>query len=211
MTQPQSQSTPKPPGDSVRGFLPDHEGQQLYEWAQQAAPIGPLLEIGSYCGKSTIWLGQAAKAHGTVVFALDHHRGSEEHQPGESHHDEALTNTEGQFDSFGEFRRNIVAAGLEDTVVPIVASSEIVGPHWQGRLGMVFIDGGHSLDAALTDYRAWAPHLLLGGILAIHDVFPDPANGGQAPFTIWQLATQSGLFEPLGTQDTLRGLKRLGR
>lgn len=211
MTQPQSQSPPEPPGDSVRGFLPDHEGQQLYEWAHQAAPIGPLLEIGSYCGKSTIWLGQAAKAHGAVVFALDHHRGSEEHQPGESHHDEALTNTEGQFDSFGEFRRNIVAAGLEDTVVPIVASSEIIGPHWQGRLGMVFIDGGHSLDAALTDYRAWAPHLLLGGILAIHDVFPDPANGGQAPFTIWQLATQSGLFEPLGTQDTLRGLMRLGR
>ena len=211
MTQPQSQSPPEPPGDSVRGFLPDHEGQQLYDWAHQAAPIGPLLEIGSYCGKSTIWLGQAAKAHGTVVFALDHHRGSEEHQPGESHHEEALTNTEGQFDSCGEFRRKIVAAGLEDTVVPIVASSEVVGPHWQGRLGMVFIDGGHSLDAALTDYRAWAPHLLLGGILAIHDVFPDPANGGQAPFTIWQLATQSGLFEPLGTHDTLRGLRRLGR
>jgi predicted O-methyltransferase YrrM len=211
MTQPQSQSPPEPQGGSVRGFLPEHEGRQLYEWAQQAAPIGPLLEIGSYCGKSTIWLGQAAKAHGTVVFALDHHRGSEEHQPGESHHDEALTNTAGQFDTFGEFRRNIGAAGLEDTVVPIVASSEIVGPHWQGGLGMVFIDGGHSLDAALTDYRAWAPHLLPGGILAIHDVFPDPADGGQAPFTIWQLATQSGLFEPLGTQDTLRGLKRLGR
>ena len=206
-----SQIPPETPGENVRGFLPDNEGQQLFEWANQAAPVGPLLEIGSYCGKSTIWLGQAAKAHGAVVFALDHHRGSEEHQPGESHHDEALTNTEGQFDSFGEFRRNIVAAGLEDTVVPIVASSEIVGPYWQGRLGMVFIDGGHSLDAALTDYRAWAPHLLLGGILAIHDVFPDPANGGQAPFTIWQLATQSGLFEPLGTQDTLRGLKRLGR
>ena len=211
MTQPQSQSPPEPPGDSVRGFLPEHEGRQLYEWAHQAAPIGPLLEIGSYCGKSTIWLGQAAKEYGAVVFALDHHRGSEEHQPGESHHDEALVNATGQFDSFGEFRRNIAAAGLEDTVVPIVASSEIVGPHWQGGLGMVFIDGGHSLDAALTDYRAWAPHLLPGGILAIHDVFPDPADGGQAPFTIWQLATQSGLFEPLGTQDTLRGLRRLGR
>ena len=212
MTQPQSQSPLEPPRDSVRGFLPDHEGQQLYEWAHQAAPIGPLFEIGSYCGKSTIWLGQAAKAHDAVVFALDHHRGSEEHQPGESHHDEALVNTAGQFDSFGEFRRNIAAADLEDTVIPIVASSEIVGPHWQGGgLGMVFIDGGHSLDAALTDYRAWAPHLLPGGILAIHDVFPDPADGGQAPFTIWQLATQSGLFEPLGTQDTLRGLRRLGR
>ena len=211
MTHPQPHMPPKTPGDDVRGFLPDHDGQQLFKWANQAAPIGPLLEIGSYCGRSTLWLGQAAKAHDTVVLALDHHRGSEEHQPGESHHDEALVDTTGQFDSFGEFRRNIAAAGLEDTVIPIVARSETVGPYWQGGLGMVFIDGGHSLDAALADYRAWAPHVLPGGILAIHDVFPDPAEGGQAPFTIWQLATQSGLFEPLGTEDTLRGLRRLGR
>ena len=189
MTHPQPQMPPKPPDDGVRGFLPDHDGQQLFEWANQAAPIGPLLEIGSYCGRSTLWLGQAAKAHDTVVLALDHHRGSEEHQPGESHHDEALVDTTGQFDSFGEFRRNIAAAGLEDTVIPIVARSETVGPYWQGGLGMVFIDGGHSLDAALADYRAWAPHVLPGGILAIHDVFPDPAEGGQAPFTICLLYT----------------------
>ncbi len=211
MTHNLPQIPPRPPGDDVRGFLPDHEGQQLFEWARQVSPIGPLLEIGSYCGRSTIWLGQAAKAHDTVVFALDHHRGSEEHQPGESHHDEALVDTTGRFDSFGEFRRNIAAAGLEDTVIPIVAISETVGLHWQGGLGMVLVDGGHSLDAALADYRTWAPHVLPGGILAIHDVFPDPADGGQAPFTIWQLATQSGLFEPLGTEDTLRGLRRLGR
>ena len=211
MTHNLPQIPPRPPGDDVRGFLPDHEGQQLFEWARQVSPIGPLLEIGSYCGRSTIWLGQAAKAYDTVVFALDHHRGSEEHQPGESHHDEALVDTTGRFDSFGEFRRNIAAAGLEDTVIPIVASSETVGLHWQSGLGMVFVDGGHSLDAALADYRTWAPHVLPGGILAIHDVFPDPADGGQAPFTIWQLATQSGLFEPLGPEDTLRGLRRLGR
>ena len=211
MTHNLPQIPPRPPGDDVRGFLPDHEGQQLFEWARQVSPIGPLLEIGSYCGRSTIWLGQAAKAYDTVVFALDHHRGSEEHQPGESHHDEALVDTTGRFDSFGEFRRNIAAAGLEDTVIPIVASSETVGLYWQGGLGMVFVDGGHSLDAALADYRTWAPHVLPGGILAIHDVFPDPADGGQAPFTIWQLATQSGLFEPLGAEDTLRGLRRVGR
>ena len=210
MTQTLSQIPPETPGENVRGFLPDHEGQQLYEWGKQAASIGPILEIGSYCGRSTLWLGQAAKAHDTVVFAVDHHRGSEEHQPGESHHDETLIDTTGRFDSFGEFRQNVAAADLEDTVIPIVASSEIVGSYWQGGLGMVFIDGGHSLEAALTDYRAWATHVLPGGILAIHDVFPDPADGGQAPFAIWQLATQSGLFEPLGTQDTLRGLRRLG-
>lgn len=209
MSQSMPQTPPRPPGNSVRGFLPDDEGRQLYEWALEAAQIGPLLEIGSYCGRSTIWLAQAAQARDTVVFAVDHHRGSEEHQPGESHHDEALVDASGQFDSFAEFRRNIAAAGLDSPVIPIVSASADLAPHWRGSLGMVFIDGGHSLDAALTDYRAWAPRLSPGGILAIHDVFPDPSQGGQAPFTIWQLANQSGLFELMGTTGTLRGLRRL--
>jgi len=202
-------SPPQPPAPSVRGFLPDHEGQQLYDWALEAALLGPLLEIGSYCGRSTIWLGQAARARNTVVLAVDHHRGSEEHQPGESHHDQDLVDASGQFNTFNEFRSNIEAARISEAVIPIVCGSDALAAHWCGDLGMVFIDGGHSLDAALTDYRAWATRIRPGGILAIHDVFPDPADGGQAPYTIWQLAAQSGLFEPLGTTDTLRGLRRL--
>ena len=193
----------------MRGFLPDHEGRQLYDWALEASLLGPLLEIGSYCGRSTIWLGQAALARNTVIFAVDHHRGSEEHQPGESHHDQDLVDAAGHFNSFNEFRKNIDIAQISEAVIPVVCGSGAFATHWQGDLGMVFIDGGHSLDAALTDYRSWAARILPGGILAIHDVFPDPADGGQAPYTIWQLATQSGLFEPLGTTDTLRGLRRL--
>ena len=200
---------PQPPAQSVRGFLPDHEGRQLYDWALEASLLGPLLEIGSYCGRSTIWLGQAALARSTVIFAVDHHRGSEEHQPGESHHDQDLVDAAGQFNTFNEFRNNIDIAQISEAVIPVVCSSGAFATHWQGDLGMVFIDGGHSLDAALTDYRSWAARILPGGILAIHDVFPDPADGGQAPYTIWQLATQSGLFEPLDTTDTLRGLRRL--
>lgn len=209
MSEPDALKTPQAPDALVRGFLPDHEGQQLYDWALMAGKIGPILEIGSYCGRSTLWLAQAARVHHTVVYAVDHHRGSEEHQPGESHHDPALTDETGQVDTFTEFRRNIAHAGLEETVIPIVASSGQLAPHWQTGLGMVFIDGGHSLEAAVTDYRAWVAHIRTGGILAIHDVFPDPASGGLAPFTIWQLAAQSGLFEPLGTTDSLRGLTRL--
>lgn len=209
MCEPTSHPHAQAPDESVRGFLPDHEGRQLYDWAVAAARLGPVLEIGSYCGRSTLWLAQAAQLHGTVVYAVDHHRGSEEHQPGESHHDPALVDATGQVDTFTEFRRNMAEAGLEEAVVPIVASSGQLAPHWQTGLGMVFIDGGHSLEAALTDYRAWAPHIRPGGILAIHDVFPDPAMGGLAPFTIWQLASQSGLFEPLGSVDSLRGLTRI--
>ena len=172
---------PQPPHADVRGFLPDDEGLQLYQWALAANAAGPLLEIGSYCGRSTIWLGQAAQARQTAVFAIDHHRGSEEHQIGESHHDAELVSAEGLFDTFAAFRRNIAQAGLEQVVIPIVTGSAQFAVHWAGSLSVVFIDGGHSLDAALADYRNWAPRIAPGGILVIHDVFPDPADGGQAP------------------------------
>ena len=198
-----------PSNTDVVGFLPDEEGQQLFEWARLAGKIGPLLEIGSYCGKSTIWLGRAAQEAGTVIYAIDHHRGSEEHQPGESYHDPELLDSAGRIDTFTAFRRNIEAAELEDCVIPVVANSGAFARFWAGALGMVFIDGGHSLNAALTDYRAWAPRIFPGGILAIHDILPDPSAGGQAPFAIWQLAEQSGLFAPIGNVGSLRGLKRI--
>ena len=134
--------TPKAPADSVR--LPDNEGRQLYEWA--ARSLGPLIEISSYCGRSTIWLAQAALRHNTVVYAVDHHRGSEEHQPGESHHDPALVDGSGAVDTFHEFRRNITEAGVDSAVIPIVAASAQLA-RFCGGLAMVFIDGGHSLEA----------------------------------------------------------------
>jgi predicted O-methyltransferase YrrM len=169
-----------------------------------------VLEIGSYCGKSTIYLGLACQQRGTSLYAVDHHAGSEEHQRGEMFHDPDLFDaTMAQMDSFREFRRTISNAGLTDTVVPLVAPSWLVARDWSTPLGMVFIDGGHSLDAALTDYRAWSGHVCRGGILAIHDLFPKPASGGQAPYTIYKLALASGLFEPLPQIETLGLLKRL--
>ena len=200
---------PQPPHDDVRGFLSDREGLRLYEWALETAIMGPILEIGSYCGRSTIWLAQAAKEKQSLVFAVDHHRGSEEHQPGESHHDTELVDAKGDVDTLTMFRRNIRLAGLENEVIPVVTDSTRFARSWSGQLGMVFIDGGHSLSAALADFRAWAPRVLPGGILAIHDVFPDPSEGGQAPFTIWRLAQQSGLFESLEGVGSLRGLRRI--
>ena len=200
---------PQPPHDDVRGFLPDGEGLRLYEWALETAIMGPILEIGSYCGRSTIWLAQAAKEKQSLVFAVDHHRGSEEHQPGENHHDTELVDAKGDVDTLTMFRRNIRLAGLENEVIPVVTDSTRFARSWSGQLGMVFIDGGHSLSAALADFRAWAPRVLPGGILAIHDVFPDPSEGGQAPFTIWRLAQQSGLFESLESTGSLRGLRKI--
>jgi predicted O-methyltransferase YrrM len=195
---------------NIKGFLADDEAQALYDYALGVAERGPVLEVGSYCGKSTIYLGLACQQKQGVVYAVDHHVGSEEHQLGEMFHDPDLYDAgEGYFDTFKEFRRNIRRAGLEDTVVPIVASSEVSARHWHTPLAMVFIDGGHSLDAALCDYRCWASQLLKGGILAIHDLFPAPEEGGQAPYAVYKLALASGLFEAVARVNTLGILRRL--
>lgn len=193
----------------VKGFLPENEGAQLANWARETASLGPLLEIGSYCGLSTLWLAEVARESNTVVFAVDHHRGSEEHQAGEFFHDEALVNEAGRFDSLPEFRRNLLAHAAEDVVIPLIASATLAARYWTTPLGLLFIDGGHSLDAALADYRNWSQHLVKGGLLVIHDVFTHVAEGGQAPHAIWQLAKQSGLFEPAGSCESIRALRRL--
>jgi predicted O-methyltransferase YrrM len=195
--------------DQIKGFLAEDEAQALYQHALRASAKGAVLEIGSYCGKSTIYLGLACRANNATVFALDHHRGSEEHQLGEFFHDPALYDAgEGVMDSFKEFRRNIRRAGLDDIVVPVVAGSEAAARHWRTPLAMLFIDGGHSLEAALTDYRCWTAHLIRGGILAIHDVFDDAHAGGQAPYAIYRMAQASGLFEDLGRVNSLGLLRR---
>ena len=196
--------------DNIKGFLAADEAQALYQHALATSQHGPVLEIGSYCGKSTIYLGLACRENASTVFALDHHRGSEEHQKGAFFHDPALFDTgEGQVDTFKEFRRNIANAGLNDVVVPIVAGSEAAARHWHTPLAMVFIDGGHSLDAALTDYRCWAPQVQRGGIRAIHDGLEDAHEGGQAPYAIYRMANASGLFETVAKVNTLGILRRL--
>lgn len=191
------------------GFMPDDEGLALHEAALQGAELGPLLEIGSYCGKSTLYLGAAAREHGTVVYSIDHHRGSEEHQPGEEYHDPALVDADGRVDTFAVFRTTIEQADLSDAVVPIVADSKVAAKGWATPLGMVFIDGGHSLEAARSDLEAWSPHVVPGGLLAIHDVFEDPSEGGRPPYEIYQGAKKSGRFEDLSEKGSLRVLKRV--
>jgi predicted O-methyltransferase YrrM len=189
--------------------MPDAEGELLYEIGCSAGRIGPLVEIGSYCGKSALYLGAAARSAGTVLFSIDHHRGSEEQQPGEEFHDAQLVDDQGRVDTLPCFRRTISAAGLEDVIVAIVAMSHTIAAHWATPLGLVFIDGGHSEDAVTADFDGWAPKLLAGGLLAIHDVFPDPMAGGQAPFHLYQRALASGQFREHASRGSLKVLQRL--
>lgn len=189
--------------------MPHDEGLALHAAALAAATVGPLLEIGSWCGKSAVYLGDAAEQAGTVLFCVDHHRGSEENQPGWEHHDPELVDRRtGRIDTLPWFRRTIEETGLEATVVAVVGESTLVAAHWQTRLGMVFIDGGHGHDPAHADYEAWAPLVAPGGLLAVHDVFEDPADGGRPPYEIWCRAVESGTFQPLTVTGSLRVLRR---
>ena len=198
---------------SARGFMPDEEGLALYRAGVEAAASGhgPLLEVGTYCGKSAVYLGAAARAGGTVVFTVDHHRGSEENQPGWEHHDPDVVDPRtGRMDTLLHFRSTIEEAGLEDVVVGVVGSSSVVAAHWRSPLSLLFIDGGHGSTPAWADYRGWAPHVATGGLLAIHDVFEDPAAGGRPPFELWRRARASGAFDDLWACGSLRVLRRVG-
>ncbi len=194
---------------SVKGFLAEEEGACLYRLASEAAIRGPCLEIGSYCGKSTVYLGTACREKGQVLFSLDHHRGSEEQQPGEEYFDPQLFDPlAGTMDTFRFFRETLGRAGLEDTVVPVVCRSALAARAWATPLSLVFVDGGHALDTVQTDYQAWATHVMARGFLVFHDVFPDPSKGGQAPYQVYRQALGSGLFEEHSAVDSLRALRR---
>jgi len=191
------------------GFMPEEEGLALYEAGREAASLGPLLEIGTYVGKSTLYLGAAAREGGTVLFTLDHHRGSEEQQPGQPYFDPRFVDEWGRVDTLPAFRRTMALAGLEDTVVAIVGRSATVAAYWRTPLAMVFIDGSHTEESAQADYEGWAPHVMEGGLLAIHDVFPDPREGGQAPYHVYLRALASGAFREVLHRGSLRVLRRI--
>ncbi|HUR04832.1 MAG TPA: class I SAM-dependent methyltransferase [Nonomuraea sp.] len=194
----------------AKGFMPEREGLALFEAACQYGKLGPICEIGTYCGKSAVYLGAAARMAGSVVVTVDHHRGSEEIQPGWAHHDPTLVDPRfGKMDSLPTFRQTIAAAGLEDEVIAVVGRSEQVARLWNTPLGMLFIDGGHSDDPVTRDYEGWAPHVMAGGALVFHDIYPDPAAGGQAPYRIYLRALASGGFAETSAEGSLRVLERV--
>ncbi|MBQ30556.1 MAG: hypothetical protein CL434_12265 [Acidimicrobiaceae bacterium] len=193
---------------SARGFMPHDEGLCLYQTVLEITVQGPIVEVGSYCGKSAIYLGAAAAETGSVVFTIDHHRGSEEMQEGWEHHDGEVVNRDtGRIDSLPALRRNLEETGLEGSVVPIVGDSRLVASHWDTPVSMVFIDGGHGPIPAHADYDDWASKIAPGGFLAIHDVFPDPADGGRPPYEIFMRAVNEGDFEEHAAVGSLRVLR----
>src|SRR3712207_645671 len=193
----------------AKGFMPENEGLLLHRWARDRLPHGPALEVGTYCGKSAVYLGAAARDVGGTVLTVDHHRGSEENQAGWEHHDPTLVDPEtGRMDTLPVFRRTIARAGLEEEVVAVVGQSATVARHRRTPLALLFIDGGHGEEPAHTDYEGWAPWVRRGGLLLIHDVFPDPADGGRPPYEIYLRALEDG-FEEVAACGSMRALRRV--
>jgi len=193
------------------GFMPPEEGTALFEYAVERLPHGPAVEIGTYCGKSSVYLGAAAKLTGGTVFTIDHHHGSEENQAGWEHHDTSLVDpATGRLDTLPTFRRTIEQAGLEDEVVAVIGASTTASRWWTTPVSLLFIDGGHGVEPAQLDYRGWAPKVMPGGLLLVHDVFPDPAEGGRPPYEeIYLPAISSKQFEEIDAIGSLRVLRRL--
>ncbi len=194
----------------ARGFMPDDEGLALTRVAASVDPsLGPLLEVGGYCGKSACYLGPIARRLGTVLFSVDHHRGSEENQVGWEWHESDLVDPEtGLMDTLPFFRRTVFDAGLEDTVLAVVGESAAVAGVWSTPLSLLFIDGGHGDQPAADDYEFWTPHVAPGGLLVIHDVFEDPVDGGRPPYErIYLPALESGRFTEVEAYGSLRVLR----
>ena len=199
---------------AVKGFMPDDEGEALFEAARQAGTqasgAATFVEIGAWCGKSSVYLGAAAEETGAVVFSVDHHHGSEENQPGWPHHDHTLVDPRtGRIDTLPSWRRSVDEAGLGAVVVGVVGDSPTVASRWGGALALCFIDGGHGEAPAWADFRGWSPKVAVGGLLAIHDVFPDPADGGRPPYELYLAALGSGEFADESACGSLRVLRRV--
>jgi len=196
--------------EGVTGFMPADEGRVLYDTAADYLGDGIGVEIGTYCGKSTVMLGAAAQQTGGLVYTIDHHHGSEEHQPGWEYHDTTMVDpVTGLFDTLPALRHTLDAAGVDDHVVAIVGRSPVVARGWRTPLRFLFIDGGHTEEAANRDFDGWARWVDVGGALVIHDVFPDPADGGQAPFHIYRRALDTGDFREVRATGSMRVLERV--
>jgi MMP 1-O-methyltransferase len=195
--------------DGVTGFMPADEGRALYDAAVRYLGDGAGVEIGTYCGKSTVLLGAAAQQTGGILYTIDHHHGSEEHQPGWEYHDTSMVDAvTGRFDTLPTLRHTLDAAELDDNVIAVVGKSALVAKTWRTPLRLLFIDGGHTDEAAQKDFDGWAKWVAVGGALVIHDVFPDPNDGGQAPYRIYRRALDTGQFRDIAATGSMRLLER---
>ena len=195
----------------VKGFLSEQEGMKLFHLAVESSAAAPCLEIGSYCGKSSIFLAEGCRVSGQhPLICVDHHQGSEEQQPGEEYFDPGIFDQELQIvNTLPLFMTNIRKAGLLEWVIPVITESTRLSRYFpDNTLSLVFIDGGHSEEDVFADFNGWSPKIKPGGYLCVHDIFLDPSQGGQAPYHMFRDASQNSDWIEIGLVETLGVLKR---
>jgi predicted O-methyltransferase YrrM len=195
---------------AAKGFLSEEEGERLFAMAQRCSRLAPCVEIGSYCGKSTLFLGEGCRYGRYNLFSVDHHRGSAEQQAGEPYFDPELYDEQTQrHNSLPEYLKNLERAGLLNCVIPVFGDSVRVAKNCAGlRASLVFIDGGHSERDVQGDFDHWSRLVIPGGYVCFHDIYLNPEDGGQAPRRVWERAQASGAWTSLGIRGSLGVLRR---
>lgn len=174
------------------GWLHPGEGEMLAKYAQDRF----CVEIGSYCGKSTLWIASTA----LHVVSIDPHRGNPEMAPGrECHHPDVWDDEIGAVDSTPALRRTLRRSGLEPKVSVVAAPSGTVAGWWNQHIGFLFIDGSHDAPDPVLDFNDWHSHV--NGFIAFHDTpIPAVADACRAALAAgWQLV------------DSVASLKVFGR
>ncbi|MDA8781109.1 class I SAM-dependent methyltransferase [Gammaproteobacteria bacterium] len=188
--------------NNIKGFMPSHEGLALTKWAEKFAPYGPALEIGTFGAKSALYIAAGSAIHNQLVYTVDHHSGSEEHQLGEEYFDAEIYDEKlGRVNTVPLMQSNLQQFEERKWVVPILANANSIASSWGTELGLLFIDGSHTEVSAMNDYDNWSSKLHSQGALVIHDIYEKPEDGGQAPYLVYQKAQKEGfkLFERVDT------------
>ena len=179
--------------DSIKGFLELNEGIALYEEVKRVSKNNFCVEIGSYCGKSTCFIGQACKENKSKLITIDHHKGSEEQQLGELYFDaEVYDEKLGRVNTLPLLEKNLAKFDLEEVVKPLVMDSISASKIVENNADLIFIDGSHTFESAESDYELWKNKIKKGGTLAIHDVYDSEDEGGQAPNKIFKQSLNEG-------------------
>ena len=150
----------------IDGWLSDSEGELLYKLAKNIPSGQAIVEIGSWKGKSTVWLAKGTEAgQGNKVYSIDPHSRSKAHI------------SEGERSTYPTFLTNLNKAGVQNTVVPLVTTSDKAARRWQEKVGLLWIDASHEYQDVKRDFLSWKRHLLPGAIVALHDCDqPGPAQ-----------------------------------
>jgi len=193
--------------NNIKGFLSHEEGLFLYRLTKEYCMKGVAVEIGSYCGKSACYIGQACKENNTYLVTIDHHRGSEEQQLGQEYFDpQEFDYKKNRVNTLPTLLKNISKFNLDNSIRAIVSDSASAAESLEDDLDIVFIDGSHTFESARLDYASWKGKIRKGGILAIHDIYDTEVDGGQAPKEIYEKALKEN-FELIERVNSLVALR----